>query len=112
MKRIYAFVLAAALVLPACGAMAQTTPPFSSGILPPPPPSPNEPRVIMLPRRPGLVEAAVSSCAGGAAIGYLIVFATGVGDPWASSTLFCGLSAAASVTGGLTSWAWRSVTGQ
>ena len=112
MQRVHAFVLAAALLLPASGAMAQSTQSFSTGILSPPPASPTERQVVFVPRRPGIVEGAVSSCAGGAAIGYLIVFATGVGDPWASSTLFCGLSAAASVTGGLTSWAWRSVTGQ
>ncbi len=112
MKRIHALVLAAALAMPASGAMAQGTQSFSTGILPPPPPSPNERQVVVVPRGPGLVEAAISSCAGGASIGYLLVYASGVGDPLATSALFCGLSAAASVTGGLTSWVWRSVTGQ
>ena len=59
----------------------------------------------------GLAEAAMASCAGGAMIGYLLVVATGPGSPTANAALFCGLSAAATVTSSVTFWAWRSVTG-
>lgn len=58
-----------------------------------------------------LAEAAMASCAGGAMIGYLLVVATGPGSPTATAALFCGLSAAATVTSSVTFWAWRSVTG-
>ncbi len=68
------------------------------------------PTVVLVPQV-GLAEAALASCAGGAMIGYLLVVATGPGSPTATAALFCGLSAAATVTSSVTFWAWRSVTG-
>jgi hypothetical protein len=56
---------------------------------------------------PQLVETAVGACAGGAAIGYLVVLATGVGAPLGTAGLFCGLSVAASVASTTASWGWR-----
>ncbi|MGE0225529.1 MAG: hypothetical protein AB7F35_23990 [Acetobacteraceae bacterium] len=59
----------------------------------------------------GVGEAALASCAGGAAIGFLLVVASGVGSPAGTAALFCGLSAAATVTSSVTFWTWRTVTG-
>jgi len=58
-----------------------------------------------------LTEAALASCAGGATIGALVVLASGVGSPSGTAVLFCGLSAAATVTSALTSATWRAMTG-
>ena len=55
-----------------------------------------------------LAESAIASCAGGAAIGYLVVLGTGVGAPVETSALFCGLSVAASVASSVAVEAWRS----
>ncbi len=66
---------------------------------------------VVVVQQVNLAEAAMASCAGGAMIGYLLVVATGPGSPTATAALFCGLSAAATVTSSVTFWAWRSVTG-
>ena len=66
---------------------------------------------VVVVQQVSLAEAAMASCAGGAMIGYLLVVATGPGSPTATAALFCGLSAAATVTSSVTFWAWRSVTG-
>lgn len=59
----------------------------------------------------GLMEASVSACAGGAAIGYLIVAASGAPGAGQTALLFCGLSVAATVSGTVATMAWRTVTG-
>ncbi len=59
-----------------------------------------------------LAEATVSACASGAVIGVLLVAATGVGSASGTATLFCGLSAAATVTGAAVSIGWRALTGR
>ncbi len=66
---------------------------------------------VVVVQQVSLAEAAMASCAGGAMIGYLLVVATGPGSPTATAALFCGLSAAATVTSSVTFWAWRAVTG-
>lgn len=62
---------------------------------------------VVVVRPVGLTEAALSSCAGGAVIGYLLVFASGMGSANGTAALFCGLSAAATVTSAVTSAIWR-----
>ena len=110
MIRAFALVLAALAILPTAGVAAQSALPAVGGAITLPPPPARIEQVIVVPE-PNFTEAAVASCAGGAMIGYLIVAASGAGAPLATSALFCGLSAAASATGGLTAWAWRHVTG-
>ena len=65
---------------------------------------------VVVVQPPGLAQAAVESCAGGAMIGYLIVLGTGVGSALGTPALFCGLSVAASVTSTVTGWTWRTAT--
>lgn len=60
-------------------------------------------------RGPTIGEAAVSACAGGAAIGFLIVWGTGTGGALPTAALFCGLSVAATVSSSVAAQAWRSV---
>jgi len=66
---------------------------------------------VVVEQSSGYAEAAVASCAAGAAIGYIAVLATGVGSPAATATLFCGLSVAAGAAGSIAAWTWRSLTG-
>jgi hypothetical protein len=68
-----------------------------------------EPVVV---QSPGLAETAVASCAGGAAIGYLVVVATGFGSAIGTPALYCSLSVAASVASTVASWTWRSSAAQ
>jgi hypothetical protein len=67
--------------------------------------------VIVTPPPPGLVETAIASCAGGAAIGALAVYATGIGSIGSTAGLFCGLSVAASLASTAAIWTWRTATG-
>jgi hypothetical protein len=67
------------------------------------------PRTIVV-VQPGLAETAVASCAGGAAIGYLLVLASGVGSALGTPALFCGLSIAASVASTAAVWTLQSTS--
>ncbi len=67
-------------------------------------------RTVVVVQPPGLVETAVASCAGGAMIGALAVYASGVGSIGATAGLFCGLSVAASVVSTAAVWTWRLAT--
>lgn len=88
-----AAALAALLLLPALPAAAQ------------------ERTVVLTPRPPGLVETAIASCAGGAAIGAVVVYASGIGQAGPTAALFCGLSVAASLASTAAIWTWRAATG-
>jgi hypothetical protein len=55
-------------------------------------------------------DTAVASCAGGAAIGYLVVIATGGVTPFGTAAMFCGLSVAATAASTVAVWTWRTVT--
>lgn len=55
-------------------------------------------------------EAAVASCAGGAAIGYLAVLATGAPAPLETAALFCGLSVAATAASTVAVGTWHVIT--
>jgi hypothetical protein len=65
----------------------------------------DDPASVVAARSSGVVETAVASCAGGAAIGYLVT----AGE--ATAATFCGLSVAASVAGAASLWVWRGATG-
>lgn len=67
-------------------------------------------RTLVVVQQPGLLESALASCAGGAMIGAVLVYAGGTGPIGPTAGLFCGLSAAASVVSTVTVWTWRSVT--
>lgn len=58
----------------------------------------------------GFAETAVASCAGGAAIGYLVVVATGGMTPVGTAALFCGLSVAATAASTVAVMTWHTVT--
>jgi hypothetical protein len=70
--------------------------------------SPNQ-RVVYV-ESGGFAEAAVSSCAGGAMIGFLAALAVGTPSPGSTAALFCGLSVAATTASSITSWTWYKVT--
>lgn len=76
-----------------------------------PQPARAQERSVVVVQSPGLAEAALASCAGGAMIGALVVTASGVGSMGSTAGLFCGLSVAASVVSTITIWTWRTVTG-
>jgi hypothetical protein len=104
-------VAGAATILPAA---AQPTAAVAGGVISSPtnfsgPPQREETVVV---QSPGLAETAVASCAGGAAIGYLVVVATGFGSAIGTPALYCGLSVAASVASTVATWTWRSSTAQ
>jgi hypothetical protein len=61
-------------------------------------------------RASGFADNAVASCAGGAAIGYLIVLASGGPTPFGTAALFCGLSVAATTASTVAVWTWRTIT--
>jgi hypothetical protein len=67
-------------------------------------------REILVLRAPSVTESAVSACAGGAAIGALIAWGTGIGAVGPSAGLFCGLSVAASLSASVASYTWRTIT--
>ena len=67
--------------------------------------------VVVVPQTPGLVETAIASCAGGAAIGALVVYSTGMGAIGPTAGLFCGLSVAASLASTAAIWTWRIAAG-
>ena len=66
--------------------------------------------IVVVQQPPGLVESAIASCAGGAMIGALVVYASGVGGVGSTAGLFCGLSVAASVVSTAAVWTWRTAT--
>jgi hypothetical protein len=66
-------------------------------------------REVVVVRQGGLTEAAISACAGGAAIGVILVLASGTGAMGPTAGLFCGLSVAATVTASVAGYAWRVV---
>ena len=61
-------------------------------------------------RSSSFAETAVASCAGGAAIGYLAVLATGAPAPLNTAALFCGLSVAATTASTVAIWTWHTIT--
>jgi hypothetical protein len=94
-------IAAAVLLLSAAPAVAQTAAPVIGGVV-------SSPQVIVV-NQPGLVETAAASCAGGAAIGYLMVLAVGAPAPGTTAALFCGLSVAATTASAVTAWTWHKV---
>jgi hypothetical protein len=70
--------------------------------------SPGQEVVVMQPS--GFADTAVASCAGGAAIGYLAVVATGGVTPLGTAAMFCGLSVAATAASTVAVWTWRTMT--
>ncbi len=75
-----------------------------------PAPAGAQERTVVMVQPPGLVETAIASCAGGAMIGVLAVYASGVGAMGPTAGLFCGLSVAASVVSTAAVWTWRLAT--
>jgi hypothetical protein len=101
--------LAAPLLIAGClvaaPAAAQTTAPLVGGVVN------SGPDQHMIAGPPaGFAEAAVASCAGGAAIGYLVVLAVGAPSPLGTAALFCGLSVAATVASAAAVWTWDAAT--
>ena len=90
------------LTLPAS---AQTAAPLVGGVV-----TSNSGREVVVVQPAGFADAAVASCAGGAAIGYLIVVATGGPSPFGTAAVFCGLSVAATAASTVAVWTWRTVT--
>jgi len=101
--------LAAVLLIPgflvATPAAAQTAAPLVGGVINSTP----DQQVIAGPAA-GFAEATVASCAGGAAIGYLVVLAAGAPSPLGTAALFCGLSVAATVASTAAVWTWDTAT--
>ncbi len=58
--------------------------------------------------QPTLMEVAISSCAGGAAVGALVAWGGGAMAPAPTAALFCGLSVTATVAANVASRTWRS----
>lgn len=83
--------------------MAQTAAPIVGGVV-----STGQPVVYVEPA--SFAENALASCAGGAAIGYLIVVASGAPSPGATAALFCGLSVAATAASTAAVWTWETIT--
>jgi hypothetical protein len=96
--------IVAALIL-ASPASAQAATPLVGGVVNS---SPGQEVVVMQPS--GFADTAVASCAGGAAIGYLAVVATGGVTPLGTAAMFCGLSVAATAASTVAVWTWRTVT--
>jgi len=61
--------------------------------------------------QPTLMEVAISSCAGGAAVGALVAWGGGAMAPVPTAALFCGLSVTATVAANVASRTWRSTAG-
>ena len=68
------------------------------------------PQPVIIVQPVGLTEVVVSSCAGGAVIGYLLVTVSGGGSPSGTALLFCGISAAATMTSAVVGSMWRGLT--
>ncbi len=94
-------IATAALLLGAGPAFAQSAAPVIGGVV-------SSPQAVVV-SAPGLMETAAASCAGGAAIGYLVVLAAGAPSPGATAALFCGLSVAATTASAVTAWTWHRV---
>ena len=77
----------------------------------PVPATAQERTIVVVQQSPGVVESAIASCAGGAAIGALAVYATGIGTIGPTAGLFCGLSVAASLASTAAIWTWRIAAG-
>ena len=76
----------------------------------PVPATAQERTIVVVQQSPGVVESAIASCAGGAMIGALVVYASGLGGVGSTAGLFCGLSVAASVVSSAAVWTWRTAT--
>ena len=59
---------------------------------------------------PGVVEAAISACAGGAAVGAIVALGGGATPPVPTAVLFCGLSVSATLAANLAAYSWRATT--
>ena len=66
-------------------------------------------RDVIVVRQCGVTEAMISACAGGAAIGAVIVWGSGTGAVLPTAGLFCGLSVAATISASVATYAWRSL---
>jgi len=60
---------------------------------------------------PGLIEIAISSCAGGAAVGALVAWGGGSAAPLPTAAVFCGLSVSATVAANVAGMTWRGLSG-
>lgn len=96
--------LLAALLL-ASPAAAQSAAPLAGGVV-----NSGPGREVVVVQQSGFAETAVASCAGGAAIGYLVVLATGGVTPVGTAALFCGLSVAATAASTVAVWTWHTAT--
>ena len=94
-------IAAVVLLLAGGPAFAQGAAPVIGGVV-------SSPQVVVA-NPPSLAENALASCAGGAAIGYLVVLAAGAPTPGATAALFCGLSVAATTASTITAWTWHMV---
>ena len=63
-----------------------------------------------VPWKPGLMDVAIPSCAGGAAVGAIIALGSGVTPAVPTAVLFCGLSVSASLAANLAARTWRATT--
>ena len=95
---LFAWLLAGMLLLTAVPARAQ----LAGGVVS------SAPVVVADP--PSFAEVAVSSCAGGAMIGFLAVVVTGFGSPGTTAALFCGMSVAATAASAVTYSLWHRTT--
>ena len=68
-------------------------------------------RDVIVVRQGGVTEAMISACAGGAAIGAVIVWGSGTGAVLPTAGLFCGLSVAATISASVATDAWRALPG-
>ena len=101
-RTIAAAAILVALSLPAA---AQTATPLAGGVV-----NSGPGQQVVIARPASFAETAVASCAGGAAIGALVVFATGGMSPVGTAALFCGLSVAATTASTVALWTWHTVT--
>jgi hypothetical protein len=91
-------LLAGMLLLTSLPATAQMT----GGVVSSPP--------VVIVDPPSFAEVAVSSCAGGAMIGFLAVVVTGFGSAGTTAALFCGMSVAATAASAATYSLWHRTT--
>jgi hypothetical protein len=69
---------------------------------------PSSGQQVVIINGPSFAETALSACAGGAAIGYLAVLATGAPTPASTAALFCGLSVAATAASTIAVVTWNT----
>jgi hypothetical protein len=101
--RTHTIIAAALLATASLPAAAQT--PIVGGVI-----ATGPGQQVVVARPASFAETAVASCAGGAAIGALVVFATGGMTPVGTAALFCGLSVAATTASGVAVWTWHTIT--